>query len=95
MSRLNFRQVTRGVGCSLLRDGGGRANGSVPLHRHRGICDCSDDHKHKLWQPYSAVVAGAYANDLLRVVQPQAFDFSERRSSPNQGFHSSYRGPYS
>jgi nucleoside phosphorylase len=36
----------------------------------RGICDYSDDHKHKLWQPYSAVVAAAYAKDLLGVVQP-------------------------
>ena len=37
----------------------------------RGICDYSDGHKHKLWQPYSAVVAAAYAKDLLRVIQPQ------------------------
>ena len=37
----------------------------------RGICDYSDDHKHKLWQPYSAVVAAAYAKDFLRVIQPQ------------------------
>ena len=37
----------------------------------RGICDYSDRHKHKLWQPYSAVVAAAYAKDLLRVIQPQ------------------------
>ena len=36
----------------------------------RGICDYSDDHKHKLWQPYSAVVAAAYAKDLLRVIHP-------------------------
>ncbi|KAL7941772.1 hypothetical protein V8C42DRAFT_360491 [Trichoderma barbatum] len=37
----------------------------------RGICDYSDDHKHKLWQPYSAVAAAAYAKDLLRVIQVQ------------------------
>jgi nucleoside phosphorylase len=36
----------------------------------RGICDYSDDHKNKVWQPYSAVVAAAYAKDLLRVIQP-------------------------
>lgn len=36
----------------------------------RGICDYSDDHKNKLWQPYSAVVAAAYAKDLLRVIHP-------------------------
>lgn len=37
----------------------------------RGICDYSDDHKNKIWQPYSAVVAAAYAKDLLRVIQPK------------------------
>lgn len=35
----------------------------------RGICDYSDDHKHKVWQPYAAFTAAAYAKDLLRVVQ--------------------------
>ncbi|KAL6888004.1 hypothetical protein GGI43DRAFT_430957 [Trichoderma evansii] len=35
--------------------------------RDAGICDYSDDHKNKVWQPYSAVVAAAYAKDLLRV----------------------------
>lgn len=37
----------------------------------RGICDYSDEHKNKLWQPYSSVAAGAYAKDLLRTIQPQ------------------------
>ena len=36
----------------------------------RGICDYSDAHKHKDWQPYSAVAAAAYAKDLLRVIHP-------------------------
>ncbi|KAK6518255.1 hypothetical protein TWF506_005415 [Arthrobotrys conoides] len=36
----------------------------------RGIGDYSDDHKNELWQPYAAVVAAAYAKDLLRVVKP-------------------------
>ncbi|KAH7190174.1 hypothetical protein DER44DRAFT_903943 [Fusarium oxysporum] len=43
----------------------------------RGICDYSDDHKHKLWQPYSAVVAAAYAKDLLRVIQPREVENME------------------
>jgi nucleoside phosphorylase len=43
----------------------------------RGICDYSDDHKHKLWQPYSAVAAAAYAKDLLRVIQPQQIQSME------------------
>jgi len=37
----------------------------------RGISDYSDDHKNKLWQPYSAVAAAAFAKDLLRVVHPE------------------------
>lgn len=37
----------------------------------RGICDYSDDHKNKQWQPYAATAAAAYARDLLRVVRPQ------------------------
>lgn len=37
----------------------------------RGICDYSDDHKNKRWQPYAAVAAAAYAKDLLRVVQQE------------------------
>ncbi|KAH6672608.1 nucleoside phosphorylase domain-containing protein [Halenospora varia] len=43
----------------------------------RGICDYSDDHKHKLWQPYSAVVAAAYAKDLLRVIRPREVENME------------------
>ncbi|KAL7780825.1 hypothetical protein V8C43DRAFT_329027 [Trichoderma afarasin] len=35
----------------------------------RGISDYSDSHKNKLWQPYAALTAGAYARDLLRVIQ--------------------------
>ncbi|KAH8781603.1 putative WD-repeat protein [Hyaloscypha finlandica] len=31
----------------------------------RGICDYSDSHKNKEWQGYAAIVAAAYAKDLL------------------------------
>jgi nucleoside phosphorylase len=37
----------------------------------RVICDYSDDHKNKIWQPYSAIAAAAYAKDLLRVIYPE------------------------
>lgn len=33
----------------------------------RGICDYSDSHKNKNWQPYAAVSAAAYAKELLLV----------------------------
>src|ERR1700731_1747098 len=31
----------------------------------RGICDYADSHKNKLWQPYAAATAAAYAKHLL------------------------------
>lgn len=34
----------------------------------RGICDYSDSHKNKTWQPYAARVAAAYAKELLSVI---------------------------
>ncbi|KAJ0413320.1 putative wd40 protein [Aspergillus carlsbadensis] len=37
----------------------------------RGICDYSDSHKHKEWQGYAAMVAAAYAKDLLCEIVPQ------------------------
>lgn len=35
----------------------------------RGICDYSDTHKNKEWQGYAAMVAAAYAKDLLNRIQ--------------------------
>lgn len=34
----------------------------------RGICDYSDSHKNKKWQPYAAVTAAASAKELLSVI---------------------------
>jgi hypothetical protein len=34
----------------------------------RGICDYSDSHKHKDWQPYAALTAAAYGRLLLSAV---------------------------
>jgi nucleoside phosphorylase len=36
----------------------------------RGICDYSDSHKNKEWQGYAAMVAAAYAKDLLCRIVP-------------------------
>jgi hypothetical protein len=36
----------------------------------RGICDYSDTHKNKVWQPYAAMTAAAYAKDLLAQISP-------------------------
>ncbi|KAL4876022.1 purine and uridine phosphorylase [Aspergillus karnatakaensis] len=40
----------------------------------RGISNYADDHKDDRWQPYAAVVAAAYAKDLLRVIEPEQVD---------------------
>jgi len=34
----------------------------------RGICDYSDSHKNKRWQPYAAAAAAAYAKELLYII---------------------------
>jgi nucleoside phosphorylase len=31
----------------------------------RGICDYADSHKNKIWQPYAAATAAAFARELL------------------------------
>jgi hypothetical protein len=36
-----------------------------------------NDHKHKIWQPYSAVVAAAYAKDLLRLIHLEEVENTE------------------
>ncbi|PGH05933.1 hypothetical protein GX51_02714 [Blastomyces parvus] len=36
----------------------------------RGICDYSDSHKNDEWQPFAAMVAAAYARDLLYRLRP-------------------------
>ncbi|KAI9775388.1 MAG: hypothetical protein M1839_001243 [Geoglossum umbratile] len=38
----------------------------------RGICDYSDSHKDKRWQPYAAAAAAAYAKELLLFMPGQA-----------------------
>jgi nucleoside phosphorylase len=34
----------------------------------RGICDYADTHKNKRWQRYAALVAAAYAKELINIV---------------------------
>ena len=34
----------------------------------RGVCDYSDSHKNKKWQPYAAATAAAYAKEILSVI---------------------------
>lgn len=40
----------------------------------RGICDYADEHKNDVWQKYAALVAAAYAKDLLAHVDKREID---------------------
>ncbi|KAL7817986.1 ankyrin repeat-containing domain protein [Trichoderma aethiopicum] len=47
---------------------------SFPCLVIRGICDYADSHKNKKWQKYAALVAAAYAKELLMVVPCRAVE---------------------
>lgn len=40
----------------------------------RGICDYSDSHKNKEWQGFAAMMAAAYAKDLLHQIPPNKIE---------------------
>jgi nucleoside phosphorylase len=44
----------------------------------RGICDYSDSHKNKEWQGYAAIVAAAYATDLLYQIAPNKIEAEKK-----------------
>jgi nucleoside phosphorylase len=46
----------------------------------RGICDYSDTHKNKKWQGYAAMVAAAYAKDLLCQIAPISVEAEKKIS---------------
>jgi len=41
----------------------------------RGICDYADSHKNKSWQGYAAMVAAAYAKDILGRIAPNRVEY--------------------
>lgn len=62
----------------------------------RGICDYADSHKNKIWQPYAAATASAYAREILLSISERIAKNSRlptvssyqtaRRGDPNQFF---------
>ncbi|KAL8366135.1 hypothetical protein RB595_004758 [Gaeumannomyces hyphopodioides] len=44
----------------------------------RGICDYSDSHKNKKWQGFAAMMAAAYAKDLLKQIVPSQVSAEKR-----------------
>ncbi|KAM0550570.1 hypothetical protein ACHAPJ_008828 [Fusarium lateritium] len=51
----------------------------------RGICDYSDTHKNKEWQGYAAMVAAAYAKDLLYRLPPNKVNNEKKISQVLHG----------
>ncbi|KAI9037866.1 uncharacterized protein KD926_011569, partial [Aspergillus affinis] len=47
---------------------------NIPCLVIRGICDYCDSHKNDEWHKYAALVAAAYARELLLVLRPQRVD---------------------
>ncbi|KAJ5414893.1 hypothetical protein N7509_000227 [Penicillium cosmopolitanum] len=72
-------------------EAGGLMN-TFPCLVIRGICDYSDSHKNKEWQGYAAMVAAAYAKDLLQRIPLSRIEaedkinvlISERQEVTNQ-----------
>lgn len=50
----------------------------------RGICDYADSHKSKIWQPYAALTAAAFAKELLLTI-PAADVAKARPADPAEG----------
>jgi hypothetical protein len=67
VTRGKLRQE-RGILCFEMEAAGLMDN--FPCLVIRGICDYSDTHKNKGWQPYAAATAAAYAKELLGVIAP-------------------------
>ncbi|KAF3204798.1 hypothetical protein TWF106_001447 [Orbilia oligospora] len=59
----------------------------------RGICDYSDSHKNKRWQPYAAATAAGYAKELLQTlyIEKQPIDRPPNNSASSK-FHNAMRG---
>jgi len=67
VTREKLRQE-KGILCFEMEAAGLMDN--FPCLVIRGICDYSDTHKNKNWQPYAAATAAAYAKELLGVIAP-------------------------
>ncbi|KAM0244798.1 hypothetical protein ACHAP5_005921 [Fusarium lateritium] len=55
----------------------------------RGICNYADSHSSKAWRGYAAMVAAAYAKDLIRFFTPELVPLGQKTSSISniQGVH--------
>jgi hypothetical protein len=49
----------------------------------RGVCDYGNEHKNKIWQPYAAAMAAAYAKAVLSEIRPRKTEI--HRTTPQGG----------
>lgn len=68
--RDNMSKMLGGVFCFEMEAAG--LMNSFPCLVIRGICDYSDSHKNKKWQPYAAAAAAACAKEILSVIPAAA-----------------------
>ncbi|SCV44938.1 related to ankyrin [Fusarium fujikuroi] len=68
--------VNEGVLCFEM-EAAGLAN-HFPCLAIRGICDYSDSHRGDEWQGYAALVAAAYAKELLLLIPPEKVEAEEK-----------------
>lgn len=66
IERDNVSSELGGVLCFEMQAAGLMNN--FPCLVIRGICNYSDSHKNKRWQPYAAGIAAAYAKELLLLI---------------------------
>ena len=73
-------QIARELGILCFDMEAAGLMGDFPCLVIRGICDYSDSHKNKRWQPYAALAAAVYAKELLYHIpvasEPEAKDTS-------------------
>ncbi|KAF3174153.1 hypothetical protein TWF225_009578 [Orbilia oligospora] len=59
----------------------------------RGICDYSDSHKNKRWQPYAAATSAGYAKELLQTLSTEKQPIARTpNDSASSKFHNATRG---
>ncbi|KAK6358041.1 hypothetical protein TWF730_007395 [Orbilia blumenaviensis] len=62
-------KLRNGWGVSCFETGAAGLKEDFPCVVVRGISHYSDDHKNERWESYAAIVAAAYAKDLLRIIK--------------------------
>lgn len=66
---------------------------NFPCLAIRGICDYADEFKAKEWQPYAAIVAAAYAKELLGIIPKAHVELTAASTVSTETLVASYAPP--